>query len=105
MKITVNANIDNANDSSPARFTVLRWSFTATQQTVERISWTGSLLGVVGAGTLALNMPWSGVGWYLFLGSNSSWIAYALFKRVPSLLLMQIAFTLTSLLGVFRWSI
>lgn len=104
MKMPVNANIDNADEASPARFEILRWSFTAKQQTVERISWAGSLFGVVGAGTLALNMPWSGIGWYIFLGSNSSWIAYALFKRVPSLLLMQIAFTLTSLLGVYRWS-
>lgn len=74
------------------------------QRAVEAISWTGSVLGVCGALTLAVNTPWSGIGWYFFLASNAAWIAYAFLKRVPSLLLMQAVFTITSLIGILRWS-
>lgn len=69
------------------------------------VSWIGSLLGAIGALVLAVNQPWSGLGWYFFLGSNAAWIAFAVLARVPSLLFMQAVFTLTSLIGIYRWSI
>lgn len=71
---------------------------------VEEIGWAGSAMGVIGALTLAVNQPWSGLGWYFFLGSNTTWILYGAIKRVSSLLLMQAVFTITSLIGIVRWS-
>lgn len=68
------------------------------------VSWLGSSLGAIGALLLAFNEPWSGAGWYFFLGSNTAWILYAVIERVPSLLFMQAVFTLTSLIGIARWS-
>ena len=65
--------------------------------------WFGSITGVTGAALLAVNMPWSGYGWLLFLASNTAWILYAFMERVSSMLLMQLVFTSTSLIGVFRW--
>lgn len=70
----------------------------------EEIGWAGSAMGVIGALTLAVNQPWSGLGWYAFLGSNTAWILYGAIKRVSSLLLMQAVFTITSLIGIVRWS-
>lgn len=70
----------------------------------EVIGWAGSAMGVIGALTLAVNQPWSGLGWYAFLGSNTAWILYGAIKRVSSLLLMQAVFTITSLIGIVRWS-
>lgn len=70
-----------------------------------RVSWIGSFAGVLGALLLALNMTWSGLGWFAFLASNFAWIIYAVLQRVPSLLVMQLVFTSTSLIGIFRWSV
>jgi hypothetical protein len=69
------------------------------------VSWMGSIAGVLGALFLALNLTWSGLGWFAFLASNFAWIIYAVLQRVPSLLVMQLVFTTTSLIGIFRWSV
>ena len=70
----------------------------------ERISWIGSVTGILGALILAINVPWSGLGWYVFVVSNLAWIAYALLTRVTPMLLMQLVFINTSLIGIIRGS-
>lgn len=70
---------------------------------VTRVSWIGSVTGVAGALALAVNLRWSGIGWLLFLASNFCWMGYALQQRTRSMLLMQSVFTITSLIGVYRW--
>lgn len=70
---------------------------------IARVSWIGSVTGVAGALALAVNLSWSGIGWLLFLASNLAWIAYALQQRTRSMLLMQSVFTITSLIGAYRW--
>ncbi len=73
-------------------------------QLVEKsIEWFGFLAGVAGAITLALNVPWSGYGWYAFLGSNFAWLAFSAKRRIWTLLLMQVVFTTTSFVGIYRW--
>ena len=67
------------------------------------LQWMGCGLGALGSFLLALNRPFSGWGFVLFLASNAFWIAYALLVPTPGLLIMQIAFTGTSLLGIWRW--
>jgi hypothetical protein len=42
-------------------------------------------------------------GWLLFLLSNGAWIAYGIKVGAHGLVAMQIGFTLTSLMGVYRW--
>ncbi len=72
--------------------------------TAEQISaWMGSASGITGAMVLAVNLPWSGYGWLAFLLSNLAWITYARLARVVSLFLMQLVFTITSLVGICRW--
>lgn len=65
--------------------------------------WLGSLLGILGASMLAVNAPWSGYGWWAFLASNLAWMVYAILGSVRSILLMQIVFMATSVLGIVRW--
>lgn len=66
------------------------------------MDWIGSILGLMGAFTLALNSRWSYLGWWLFLGSNVAWITFSLTTNTYSLLAMQIGFTVTSILGIYR---
>lgn len=65
--------------------------------------WLGSLTGIGGATFLALNMPWSGWGFVLFLVSNVFWITFAISRKYMGLLMMQLVFTLTSVIGIYRW--
>lgn len=67
------------------------------------IEWFGAGAGATGALMLAVNTPWSGFGWLAFLASNLAWIAYAAMRGVMSMLLMQLVFTTTSLIGIYRW--
>jgi hypothetical protein len=65
--------------------------------------WVGAGLGLVGAALLSLNLKASRYGWLFFLLSNFAWTAYGIRTDAYGLVAMQVGFTLTSLLGVYRW--
>ncbi|MEW6283016.1 MAG: hypothetical protein AB1758_30665 [Candidatus Eremiobacterota bacterium] len=65
--------------------------------------WAGALTGLLGAALLATNSDISGWGFVAFLVSNLFWIAFGLLNKTYGLLLMQAGFTLTSIVGVYRW--
>jgi hypothetical protein len=65
--------------------------------------WTGCALGLLGAFLLATNSRYSRWGWIAFLLSNGAWIAYSLLVSANGLLLQQVGFTITSLIGVRQW--
>ncbi|TFL14069.1 hypothetical protein CSC67_07840 [Pusillimonas caeni] len=65
--------------------------------------WSGALLGLCGAALLVAHHRYSGWGFLAFLTSNLCWIAYALFTQTFGLLVMQLGFMLTSVVGLFRW--
>ena len=67
------------------------------------VEWFGATAGVIGALMLASNTTWSGYGWLAFLASNIAWFAYAAMQGVKSMLLMQLVFATTSLIGIYRW--
>lgn len=69
----------------------------------EFLEWGGSVWGLLGAGLLALNNEYSGWGFVAFLVSNGHWIGFSLLSRIKGLLIMQIGFTITSLIGIWRW--
>jgi hypothetical protein len=72
---------------------------------IATLEWLGCALGIAGALALALNRPWSGLGWLLFVGSNVCWISFGLLTGAMGLVTMQIAMTGTSVLGIHRWLI
>lgn len=45
------------------------------------------------------------LGFALFLISNGFWIAFGLRRKAPGLVAMQLVFTATSAVGVYRWLI
>jgi hypothetical protein len=59
--------------------------------------------GLLGALLLAGRGEHAGFGWIAFLASNGGWIAFAVIRRHRWLLLQQVGFTATSLLGIWRW--
>ena len=73
------------------------------EKTLKRIEWAGCLAGLLGALILSLNMPFSGIGFGFFLISNIFWIAYAVGRRAVGLLVMQLGFMTTRIIGIVRW--
>jgi hypothetical protein len=64
--------------------------------------WSGSILGLAGAFLLATHSALSRLGWVLFLAANLAMIAFAAGIGAYGLLLQQLGFTVTSLLGIYR---
>ncbi len=67
------------------------------------LEWLGCLSGLLGAALLALNNRYSGYGFAAFLISNVCWISYGVLSGSWGLVVMQMGFTATSLLGLYRW--
>lgn len=74
-------------------------------RSMDKLEWGGAITGSVGSLLLATNTMYSGWGFPLFLISNGFWIAFGLQKRAPGLVAMQLVFTATSAVGVYRWLI
>jgi len=62
----------------------------------------GAIFGVTGALILALALPVSKWGWWLFLGSNFCWLVFSFRRRMRPLFLQTIVFAGTSVLGILN---
>ncbi len=67
------------------------------------LEWLGCLTGLLGALLLAHNSRYSGYGFVAFLVSNTCWIGYGVLGESWGLVVMQLGFTATSVLGLYRW--
>jgi nicotinamide riboside transporter PnuC len=67
------------------------------------VEYFAAAFGIAGTLLLALNGKRAGWGFVAFLASNAGWIWFALEHGHRGLLMQQIAFTATSLLGIWRW--
>lgn len=67
------------------------------------LEWAGCTFGLLGAFLLALNNSASGYGFVAFLLSNFCWMLFARKIKASGLLLMQLGFTATSVVGIFNW--
>ena len=65
--------------------------------------WVGTVTGVTGAVLIALNIGAVAAGFALFLISSLLWSAVGLIHREPSLVVLQGAFTVINMLGIYRW--
>ena len=66
------------------------------------LEWAGSLLGLTGAFLLAIHAHFSPYGWIAFLLANLAMIGFAIGIRRYGLLVQQIGFTATSVLGIYH---
>jgi hypothetical protein len=62
-----------------------------------------AVCGLVGAVLLAGTAQHAAWGWTAFLASNVGWIAFGWIRGHWFLVLQQIGFTATSLLGIWTW--
>ena len=69
------------------------------------LKWVGTATGVIGALILALNLPLSGWGWVLFAVSSLCWTIAGVAMRDYSLVVLQSAFFIVDILGIWRWLI
>ncbi|MDR2837756.1 MAG: hypothetical protein LBV49_04185 [Azonexus sp.] len=67
------------------------------------LQWFGCAFGLLGALLVATNCRFSRWGFVAYLFSNAAWIAYSILIGAPGLLLQQVGFSITSLIGVWRW--
>lgn len=67
------------------------------------LQWIGCALGVAGSGLLAIKTRFAGWGFAAFLASNAAWFAYGIITSAPGLIVQQVFFTATSLLGIWNW--
>lgn len=65
--------------------------------------WIGSVLALIGSALLAVNIPESGFGFGFYLLSNFAWIYHGVKTKTWSLVVMQMGFTVTGVLGLIRW--
>lgn len=69
---------------------------------IDVLEWAGSLLGLLGAFLLATHTRFSRYGWVAFFAANLAMIAFALGIGRYGLLVQQVGFMGTSILGLYR---
>jgi hypothetical protein len=69
------------------------------------LKWIGTAAGITGAILLSLNIEVSGWGFVAFLINTTFWMAAGLILRDRSLWSMNLVFTVTNLVGIYRWLI
>ena len=67
-----------------------------------QLEWIGCICGLSGALLLALRNQYSRWGWWLFLASNTALICFALILNLNGLLVQQLGFTITSIIGLHK---
>ena len=65
--------------------------------------WLGTAAGVAGAAIVALNLGVAVHAFGLFLISSLLWTTVGWSQRAMSLVVLQAAFTVINLVGIYRW--
>ena len=67
------------------------------------VEWSGAGFGLLGAYLLAMNNDASKYGFVLYAMSNGCWLYYAVRTQTWSLFVMQVGFSVTSIIGIHQW--
>lgn len=66
------------------------------------LEWTGTICGIAGATLIASNVRLSPWGWWLFLASSLVLSLYGLLIGAYGIMLLNLCFVMTNLLGLVR---
>lgn len=69
---------------------------------IEVYEWIGSICGIAGAALIASNVRLSPWGWWLFMVSSLSLCLYAATAGAWGILLLNLCFVVTNLIGLIR---
>jgi len=72
------------------------------EQPTTYLEWAGCVFGLLGAFLLATNTRISRYGWWAFFAANIAMIGLAIKIERHGLLVQQIGFMATSMLGLYR---
>ena len=67
------------------------------------LEWFSAFTAVIGSLLLALNNQYSRYGWIAFFMSNTTMIVFSFNMDLMGILLMNVVFMITTLLGINRW--
>lgn len=90
-----------ATKQAPRRSALIR--STINHDNSSPSAWVGSAFGILGTLALAMNSWYSKWGFIAYLVSNVAWAKTALKNNSMPLFIMQVAFMIMSLIGIFRW--
>ena len=74
-----------------------------TMEMTNALETIGCVTGLAGSALLALRTRYSGYGFVAFLASNLAWMGYGVQTNAWGLVTMQAGFTVTTVLGLWRW--
>ena len=69
---------------------------------IDVLEWAGALCGLAGAFLLATHSRYSRFGWFAFLAANLALVGFSIGIGRYGLLVQQVGFTATTLLGICR---
>lgn len=69
----------------------------------DKVEWAGSLLAIVGAILIALNMHLEIFAFLVYLVSNTLLIIFAVRKKHHGILIMTLCFVIINIIGIVRW--
>lgn len=72
-------------------------------KTFVTLKWVASLIGFVGAGTIALNIPESKYAFLIFSFSSILWIYAGHIMKEYSIVFLNIGFLMVDCVGIYRW--
>ena len=67
---------------------------------LELWQWLGCVTGIAGSSLLATKNRYAALAWPLFLASNASWIVFGLMTGAVGMVIMNLAYTVTSVVGI-----
>lgn len=67
------------------------------------LKWIASLIGFIGAMTIALNIPESKYAFVIFSFSSALWIYAGYIMREYSIVFLNTGFFIVDMIGIYRW--
>jgi len=69
----------------------------------KNLKWLASIIGFIGAMTIALNTPYSKYAFMMFIISSTIWIIAGYKVRDWALVFLNIGFFIVDIIGLWRW--
>jgi len=69
----------------------------------DTLKWIASIIGFIGAMTIALNIPYSKYAFIIFSVSSSLWIYSGFRIKENSIVFLHSGFLIVDIVGIYKW--